>query len=78
MESVTSEMSFNQIDQQVVPNYTFSLCSSEIIMYVIIVFGICYILYGYLKKRTINIENFDKTEKLTYSIDGHPIDIIET
>ena len=48
---------------------------SDLIMYFIIISFFCYTFYKYLAKRTINIENFDSTDKITYSIDGHPISV---
>ena len=51
------------------------ICMSDLIMYFIIISFFCYTFYKYLAKRTINIENFDSTDKITYSIDGHPISV---
>jgi hypothetical protein len=52
-------------------------CLSEVLMYLILICGFCMIFYKFLSKRTINIENFDSTDKITYSIDGHHVDVNE-
>lgn len=52
-----------------------NICYSQLLINLIIVTAICTFMYNFLSKRTINIENFDSSEKITYSIDGHPINV---
>jgi hypothetical protein len=52
-----------------------NLCLSELIFNLIIIAAICIFLYKFLSKRTVNIENFDSSDKITYSIDGHPVNV---
>ena len=52
-----------------------NICYSQLLINLIIVTAFCTFLYNFLYKRTINIENFDSSEKITYSIDGHPINV---
>ena len=56
-------------------NINTNLCLSELIINLIIIAAICIFLYNYLSKRTVNIENFDSSDKITYSIDGHPVNV---
>ncbi len=52
-----------------------NICYSQLLINIIIVTAICTFMYNFLSKRTVNIENFDSSEKITYSIDGHPINV---
>lgn len=56
-------------------NINTNLCLTELISNLIIITAICIFLYNFLSKRTVNIENFDSSDKITYSIDGHPVNV---
>ncbi len=49
----------------------------DTILPIILVTFFCIYLLKFLKNRTVNIENFDSTKKIDYSIDGHKIEFKE-
>ena len=50
---------------------TIDVCPFNMLSNIIIVSIVCFMFYNFLNNRTINIENFSPTKKITYSIDGH-------
>ena len=51
-------------------------CIDSILPIILVAF-FCMFLLKFLKNRTVNIENFDSTQKINYSIDGHKIELKE-